>query len=163
MKLLLNLFIVLQGHSEGSLDPSVRLGGRRELFPSHTSTLSLTARILQHTLEAIEQGVTAVVDSDSDDFFLIVLTDANFERYGISKEDLTKAMNSNAKVKTCAETPSILLKLQIRLTPVSTHPKLPHRHRRRRRSRVAPLGASWQGSSRQEHERHRHDFEDHSE
>lgn len=33
-----------------------------------------------HTIEAIEAGVTAVADSDSDDYFVIVITDANFER-----------------------------------------------------------------------------------
>lgn len=54
-----------------------------------------------HTLEAITAGVTTVADSDSDDFFVVVITDANFERYGIKAEDLKRAMEGNAKVK-CA-------------------------------------------------------------
>lgn len=112
-----SLLSTLQGHSEGGSDPSIRLGGRRKLFRSSTpsSRLSLTSFFSQHTLEAIEQGVTAVVDSDSDDFFLVVLTDANFERYGIEPADLKKVMNSNAKVKTCVATHPLFSKLLTRL------------------------------------------------
>lgn len=54
-----------------------------------------------HTLEAIIAGVTSVADSDSDDFFVVVITDANFERYGIKAEDLKRSMDGTAKVK-CA-------------------------------------------------------------
>lgn len=33
-----------------------------------------------HTIEAIEAGVIDVAESDSDDYFVIVISDANFER-----------------------------------------------------------------------------------
>lgn len=56
-----------------------------------------------HTVEAIEAGVEALaMDAEtSDDLFCIVITDANFDRYGIKPEELKRVMNSNPKVKTC--------------------------------------------------------------
>lgn len=33
-----------------------------------------------HTIEAIEAGVTEVALADADDYFVVVITDANFER-----------------------------------------------------------------------------------
>jgi hypothetical protein len=52
-----------------------------------------------HTIEAIAAGVTAVVDSDSDDYFVVCITDANFQRYGITESDLKRVMGGNPKVK----------------------------------------------------------------
>ncbi|KAM0756043.1 hypothetical protein T439DRAFT_283415 [Meredithblackwellia eburnea MCA 4105] len=52
-----------------------------------------------HTVEAIKQGVADCVESDSDDYFVITITDANFSRYGITAEDLKLSMDSNPKVK----------------------------------------------------------------
>ncbi|CAH7688707.1 AAA domain-containing protein [Phakopsora pachyrhizi] len=53
-----------------------------------------------HTIEAIEKGVDAVAEMESDEAILIIITDANFDRYGISSEILKKTMNRNEKVKT---------------------------------------------------------------
>ena len=52
------------------------------------------------TLESVEASVAAVAEADADDYFCIVFSDANFERYGITPEDLKRVMNSNPKVKT---------------------------------------------------------------
>lgn len=54
-----------------------------------------------HTLEAIEAAVTEVASADADDWFVVTITDANFERYGITSGDLRRVMSGNAKVKTC--------------------------------------------------------------
>ncbi|EPQ51988.1 hypothetical protein GLOTRDRAFT_132574 [Gloeophyllum trabeum ATCC 11539] len=51
-----------------------------------------------YTVEAIEKAVLQVGKYDADDWFVIAITDANFERYGIKPEDLKKAMNRNPKV-----------------------------------------------------------------
>ncbi|KAF8878073.1 AAA domain-containing protein [Infundibulicybe gibba] len=52
------------------------------------------------TVEAIETGVNQVGKFDADDWFVIAITDANFGRYQISPEELTRAMNRNPKVHT---------------------------------------------------------------
>ncbi|GAA5962669.1 hypothetical protein JCM21900_006763 [Sporobolomyces salmonicolor] len=52
-----------------------------------------------HTVEAMEKAVDAVAEADADDYFVITITDANFDRYGITAEDLRRALNRNAKVK----------------------------------------------------------------
>jgi len=52
------------------------------------------------TVEAIIKGVTEVAKYDADDWFVIAITDANFGRYEISPEDLTRAMKHNLKVNT---------------------------------------------------------------
>ncbi|KAF9485607.1 hypothetical protein BDN70DRAFT_847463 [Pholiota conissans] len=52
------------------------------------------------TVESIVKGVNDVSKYDADDWFVIAITDANFGRYQISSEDLTRAMNHNAKVNT---------------------------------------------------------------
>ncbi|SCZ96734.1 BZ3500_MvSof-1268-A1-R1_Chr4-1g06667 [Microbotryum saponariae] len=52
-----------------------------------------------NTVPCIEESVQAVAESDSDDYFCIVITDANLHRYGITPEDLKRAMTSNSKVK----------------------------------------------------------------
>ncbi|RDB28140.1 von Willebrand factor A domain-containing protein 8 [Hypsizygus marmoreus] len=53
-----------------------------------------------YTVEAIEKGVNEVGKYDADDWFVIAITDANFGRYQITPEDLTRAMNRNPKVHT---------------------------------------------------------------
>ncbi|GLB39985.1 putative von Willebrand factor (vWF) type A domain [Lyophyllum shimeji] len=53
-----------------------------------------------YTVEAIEKGVNEVGKYDADDWFVIAVTDANFGRYQITPELLTRAMNRNPKVHT---------------------------------------------------------------
>ncbi|KAF9530652.1 AAA domain-containing protein [Crepidotus variabilis] len=53
-----------------------------------------------YTVEAITKGVTEVAKYDADDWFVIAITDANFGRYAITQDDLTRAMKHNQKVKT---------------------------------------------------------------
>ncbi|KAF8810273.1 hypothetical protein BYT27DRAFT_6496014 [Phlegmacium glaucopus] len=53
-----------------------------------------------YTVEAIEKGVTDVAKYDADDWFVIAITDANFDRYQITQEELTNAMKHNPKVNT---------------------------------------------------------------
>ncbi|KAJ6597514.1 AAA domain-containing protein [Mycena vulgaris] len=53
-----------------------------------------------YTVEAIEKGVKEVAAFDADDWFVIAITDANFERYLIKPEDITRAMMRDPKVHT---------------------------------------------------------------
>ncbi|PPR05936.1 hypothetical protein CVT24_006658 [Panaeolus cyanescens] len=53
-----------------------------------------------YTVEAITKGVNEVAKFDADDWFVIAITDANFGRYHITADDLTKAMKTNPKVNT---------------------------------------------------------------
>ncbi|KAI0315297.1 AAA domain-containing protein [Amylostereum chailletii] len=53
-----------------------------------------------HTVEAIEKAAVEVSRFDGDDHFVIAITDANFARYGITAEELERAMNRHPKVKT---------------------------------------------------------------
>ncbi|KDQ56692.1 hypothetical protein JAAARDRAFT_207783 [Jaapia argillacea MUCL 33604] len=53
-----------------------------------------------YTVEAIEKAVVEVAKFDSDESFVIAVTDANFSRYGITAEDLKRCMNRDPKVKT---------------------------------------------------------------
>lgn len=65
--------------------------------------ISLTTQFTwsgDHTVEAIESAVTAVAEGEADDRFVIILSDANFERYGITADHLKRAMEANPKVKT---------------------------------------------------------------
>lgn len=57
-----------------------------------------------HTLEAIDAAVTRVADSTKDESvssqrFVIVVSDANFRRYGISTKMLTAAMTKDPRVQ----------------------------------------------------------------
>ncbi|KAK2460039.1 hypothetical protein APHAL10511_007962 [Amanita phalloides] len=52
------------------------------------------------TVEAIEKSVTEVAKYDADDWFVIAITDANFQRYGITPDQLTRAMKRDPKVNT---------------------------------------------------------------
>ncbi|KAL0575398.1 hypothetical protein V5O48_000404 [Marasmius crinis-equi] len=51
-----------------------------------------------YTVEAIKKGVEEVGKFDADDWFVIAITDANFGRYEITPEDITRAMKRNPKV-----------------------------------------------------------------
>ncbi|VDB87134.1 unnamed protein product [Peniophora sp. CBMAI 1063] len=52
-----------------------------------------------HTVEAIEKSAGEVAKFDGDAHFVVAITDANFSRYGITAEDLRRAMNRHPKVK----------------------------------------------------------------
>ncbi|KAK4700971.1 von Willebrand factor A domain-containing protein 8, partial [Phenoliferia sp. Uapishka_3] len=82
-----------------SLDALPTHAGERYKVIQKMAVIPQYAWAGDHTIEAITQGVADVADSDSDDFFLICLTDANFARYGITADDLRTAMSSNPKVK----------------------------------------------------------------
>uniref|UniRef100_A0A0W0GBJ0 ATPase dynein-related AAA domain-containing protein n=1 Tax=Moniliophthora roreri TaxID=221103 RepID=A0A0W0GBJ0_MONRR len=51
-----------------------------------------------YTVEAIQKGVEEVGRFDGDDWFVIAITDANFGRYQITPQDITRAMKRNPKV-----------------------------------------------------------------
>ncbi|KAI9009541.1 AAA domain-containing protein [Gaertneriomyces semiglobifer] len=53
------------------------------------------------TLAATEKAVKDIVKDDADDYFVLVLSDANLRRYGIRPPDLGKRMEADAKVN-CA-------------------------------------------------------------
>ncbi|KAK0451876.1 AAA domain-containing protein [Armillaria borealis] len=53
-----------------------------------------------YTVEAIQKGVQEVGKFDADDWFVIAITDANFGRYNITPEELSRAMKRNPKVHT---------------------------------------------------------------
>ncbi|KIY70240.1 hypothetical protein CYLTODRAFT_488278 [Cylindrobasidium torrendii FP15055 ss-10] len=53
-----------------------------------------------YTVEAIRKGVQQVAKYDADDWFVIAITDANFGRYNIQPEDITRAMKKDPKVNT---------------------------------------------------------------
>ncbi|KAJ7768600.1 AAA domain-containing protein, partial [Mycena maculata] len=53
-----------------------------------------------YTVDAIEKGVKEVAAFDADDWFVITITDANFERYLIKPEDISRAMRRDPKVHT---------------------------------------------------------------
>ncbi|KAJ6562445.1 AAA domain-containing protein [Mycena capillaripes] len=53
-----------------------------------------------HTVEAIEKGVKDVAAFDADDWFVIAITDANFGRYLIKPEDISRVMRRDPKVHT---------------------------------------------------------------
>ncbi|KAF8625067.1 hypothetical protein AX15_005549 [Amanita polypyramis BW_CC] len=53
-----------------------------------------------YTVEAIVKSVTEVAKYDADDWFVIGITDANFQRYGITPDELAKAMKRDPKVNT---------------------------------------------------------------
>ncbi|TFY75430.1 hypothetical protein EWM64_g8582 [Hericium alpestre] len=52
------------------------------------------------TVEALEKAAIEVSKFDGDDHFVIAISDANFSRYGITGDDLQRAMNRHPKVKT---------------------------------------------------------------
>ncbi|KAF9078337.1 AAA domain-containing protein [Rhodocollybia butyracea] len=53
-----------------------------------------------NTVEAIQKGVDDVAKFDADDWFVITITDANFGRYQITPEEVSRAMKRHPKVHT---------------------------------------------------------------
>ncbi|DAZ99802.1 TPA: hypothetical protein N0F65_001311 [Lagenidium giganteum] len=52
-----------------------------------------------HTVEAIQRSIERVVDSDAEDYFVFVVSDANLERYNISPKKLGRQLVVNPRVK----------------------------------------------------------------
>lgn len=50
------------------------------------------------TMEATKNAIEKVVEDEGDEHFVIVLSDANLERYGISPPKLARMMNSDPRV-----------------------------------------------------------------
>ncbi|BGP51199.1 hypothetical protein JCM10450v2_007128 [Rhodotorula kratochvilovae] len=50
------------------------------------------------TVNALNKAVDTVAEADADDYIVIAITDANFDRYGITEEDLRRALTRNPKV-----------------------------------------------------------------
>ncbi|KAF5377791.1 hypothetical protein D9757_008075 [Collybiopsis confluens] len=53
-----------------------------------------------NTVEAIQKGVDEVAKFDADDWFVITITDANFGRYQITPEEISRVMKRQPKVNT---------------------------------------------------------------
>ena len=51
-----------------------------------------------HTLEATEYSVKNITNEEADEHFVIVLSDANLDRYGIRPRHLTDALTANEDV-----------------------------------------------------------------
>ena len=51
-----------------------------------------------HTLEAAEHAVKRITDEEADEHFVIVLSDANLERYGIRPRHFSGALTANEDV-----------------------------------------------------------------
>ena len=51
-----------------------------------------------HTLEAARHAVNTIVSEDADEHFVIVLSDANFDRYGIPPKRFADILTSNDDV-----------------------------------------------------------------
>ncbi|CAF0766137.1 unnamed protein product [Brachionus calyciflorus] len=50
-----------------------------------------------HTFEATSQGIKDLAKEDADDYFVIVLSDANFDRYGLSPKSYARIMSETDK------------------------------------------------------------------
>ena len=55
-----------------------------------------------HTIEATRTAIEQVTKDVGDDYFVIVLSDANFSRYGIKPRHFTALMNSDHRVNVYA-------------------------------------------------------------
>ncbi|XP_032888798.1 von Willebrand factor A domain-containing protein 8 [Amblyraja radiata] len=55
-----------------------------------------------HTLEGTEHAIQEIVREEADEHFVIVLSDANLERYGISSTRFARALTSNPQVNAFA-------------------------------------------------------------
>ena len=53
-----------------------------------------------HTLEATELAIKRVAEIEADEHFVVVLSDANLERYGIPAEDLGRLITADPQVNT---------------------------------------------------------------
>ncbi len=51
-----------------------------------------------HTVEAIEHGVRTITNEEADEHFVIALSDANLDRYGIRPRHVTDALTANDDV-----------------------------------------------------------------
>ena len=51
-----------------------------------------------HTLEAAKHAITKIADSEADERFVIVLSDANLDRYGIRPHHLGEILTHNEDV-----------------------------------------------------------------
>lgn len=55
-----------------------------------------------NTLEATRHTIASLAKEDADECIVIVLSDANFERYGIRPEEFAKILTSNPDVNAFA-------------------------------------------------------------
>ena len=55
-----------------------------------------------HTLEATQHAIASLSKEDSDESIVVVLSDANLERYGIPPERFSKVLTSNPNVNAYA-------------------------------------------------------------
>ena len=51
-----------------------------------------------NTLEAADHAIKTIIDEDADEHFVIVLSDANLERYGIRPKAFSDILSSNEDV-----------------------------------------------------------------
>ncbi|XP_068924755.1 von Willebrand factor A domain-containing protein 8 isoform X2 [Petaurus breviceps papuanus] len=55
-----------------------------------------------HTLEGTEHAITEIAKEDADEYFVIVLSDANLERYGIPPASFARVLTANPQVNAFA-------------------------------------------------------------
>ena len=55
-----------------------------------------------HTLEGTDLAIKRITAEEADDYFVVVLSDANLERYGIPAEAFGKALTSDPRVNAFA-------------------------------------------------------------
>lgn len=55
-----------------------------------------------HTLEGTDLAITRITAEEADDYFVVVLSDANLERYGIPAEAFGKVLTSDPRVNAFA-------------------------------------------------------------
>jgi len=51
-----------------------------------------------YTLDATQLAIADVIQREADDYFVIVLSDANFGRYGLEPETFGKALTTDSRV-----------------------------------------------------------------
>lgn len=55
-----------------------------------------------HTLEATQHAINSFAKEESDESIVIVLSDANFQRYGIPPERISRILTSNPEINAYA-------------------------------------------------------------
>lgn len=55
-----------------------------------------------HTLEGTEHAIREIAKEEADEYFVIVLSDANLERYGIQPSRFAQVLTTNAQVNAFA-------------------------------------------------------------
>lgn len=55
-----------------------------------------------HTLEATKHSINSVQEEEADEYFVIILSDANFDRYGIRPQTFAKLLTENEEVNAFA-------------------------------------------------------------